>query len=102
VRSFAGAVVAAGQDSGQVPRMAAALVPGTAPVVQLTLANDGNMEVVYSLTPNDYTGTAQTVHADVDNPVTVNWPTNSDGYHDVIITANTSDGFTRRYGGRIG
>jgi hypothetical protein len=24
-----------------------------------------------------------------------------DGYYDVIITANTSDGFTRRYAGRI-
>ena len=59
-------------------------------------------EVVYTLTPNDYAGTAQTVHSDVNNPVTVNWPTNSDGYYDVVITASTSDGFTRRYGGRIG
>jgi len=102
VRSFAGTVVAVGQNSGQVPRVAAVLVPGTAPVLQLTLANDGNTQVVYTLTPNDYAGTAQTVHADVNNPVTVNWPTNSDGYYDVIIMANTSDGFTRRYAGRIG
>ena len=32
---------------------------------------------------------------------TVTWPVDSDGYYDVIITANTSDGFTRRYAGRI-
>jgi phospholipase C len=32
---------------------------------------------------------------------TVSWPVNSDGYYDVIITANTTDGFTRRYAGRI-
>jgi phospholipase C len=102
VRSFAGTVVAAGQNSGQVPRVAAVLVPGTAHVLQLMLANDGNTEVVYTLTPNDYAGTAQTVHADVNSPVTVDWPTNSDGYYDVIITANTSGGFTRRYAGRIG
>jgi hypothetical protein len=31
----------------------------------------------------------------------VTWPVDSNGYYDVIITANTSDGFTRRYAGRI-
>jgi phospholipase C len=31
----------------------------------------------------------------------VTWPVDADGYYDVIITANTSDGFTRRYAGRI-
>jgi phospholipase C len=33
--------------------------------------------------------------------VNVTWPVDSNGYYDVIITANTSDGFTRRYAGRI-
>jgi hypothetical protein len=31
----------------------------------------------------------------------VSWPTDPYGYYDVIITANTADGFTRRYAGRI-
>jgi phospholipase C len=31
----------------------------------------------------------------------VTWPVDADGYYDVIITADTSDGFTRRYAGRI-
>ena len=26
---------------------------------------------------------------------------NADGYYDVTVTANTGDGFTRRYAGRI-
>jgi phospholipase C len=33
--------------------------------------------------------------------MTVDWATDTDGYYDVIITANTSDGFTRRCAGRI-
>ena len=102
LRSFAGAVVPARLNSGKVPRVSAALVPGPAPVLRLTLANDGHTEVVYTLTPNDYAGRSRTVHVEVNNPVTVNWPTDSDGYYDVVITANTSDGFTRRYAGRIG
>jgi hypothetical protein len=28
--------------------------------------------------------------------------TDPDGYYDVVITASTSDGFKRRYAGRIG
>ena len=32
---------------------------------------------------------------------TVSWPTNHYGYYDVVITANTTDGFRRRYAGRI-
>ena len=101
LRSFAGTVVAAGENSGQVPRVAATLASGRAPVLRLTLASDGKTEVVYTLTPNDYAGKTRTVHVGNNKPVTVNWPTDSAGYYDVIITANTSDGFTRRYAGRI-
>lgn len=39
--------------------------------------------------------------AGIQQPGGVGWPTDSYGYYDVIITANTSDGFTRRYAGRI-
>ena len=30
----------------------------------------------------------------------VTWPVDVDGYYDVIITADTGDGFSRRYAGR--
>ncbi len=32
---------------------------------------------------------------------TISWPTDPYGYYDVVITADTSDGFRRRYAGRI-
>ena len=31
----------------------------------------------------------------------VSWPVNQDGYYDVVITTSTSDGFRRRYAGRV-
>jgi phospholipase C len=34
-------------------------------------------------------------------PQTVDWPAAAHGYYDVIVTASSSDGFTRRYAGRI-
>jgi phospholipase C len=99
--SFAGAVVPAGQNGGQVPVVAATLVEGFRPVVALVLANEGLKDVVFTLTPNDFAGHAQTVRAGFARPRIVNWPTDADGYYDVTVTANTSDGFTRRYAGRI-
>lgn len=57
--------------------------------------------MTYTLTVNDYAGTAQTVTVAGNGSTTVSWPADGDGYYDVIITANTSDGFTRRYAGRI-
>jgi phospholipase C len=51
--SFAGQVVPAAQNSGQVPVVTAILQSGT---VELTLANEGQQEVTYTLTPNDFKG----------------------------------------------
>ncbi|MGH3293400.1 MAG: phospholipase domain-containing protein [Trebonia sp.] len=47
-------------------------------------------------------GGAKTVSIGANGSTNVTWPVDSDGYYDVIITANTSDGFTRRYAGRVG
>jgi phospholipase C len=99
--SFAGAVVPAGHNAGQVPTVAATLVRRARPVVRLALANDGQEQVVFTLTPNDYAGHPQTVRVATGHPKTVNWPTDADGYYDVTVTAGTGDGFTRRYAGRI-
>jgi phospholipase C len=99
--SFAGAVVPAGENAGQVPTVATTLVERPRPVVRLALGNDGHEEVVFTLTPNDYAGHSQTVRVAIGHPETVNWPTDADGYYDVTITADTGDGFTRRYAGRI-
>jgi phospholipase C len=105
IRSFAGAVVHANQNVGQVPQVAATPVSsaaggGTASLT-IVLGNAGHKEVIFTLTPNDYAGTTQTIAVDYNGTSTVSWPVDANGYYDVIITANTSDGFTRRYAGRI-
>jgi phospholipase C len=96
--SFAGAVVPTGQNAGPVPVVTATL--GSA-AVELTLANDGQTNIVYTLTRNDYAGSTRKVTVPGGSAKTVSWPANQDGYYDVVITAGTSDGFRRRYAGRI-
>jgi phospholipase C len=102
VRSFAGDIVRASTTTGQIPRVTGTPVTGSALSLQLTLANDGTTAVTYTLKVNDYAGTTQTVTVGANGSTNVTWPVDSDGYYDVVITANTSDGFTRRYAGRIG
>jgi phospholipase C len=101
VRSFAGAVVGASTTTGQIPRVTGTPLTGSAPSLQLTLANDGTTAVTYILTVNDYAGTTQSVTVGKSASTTVTWPVDSSGYYDVIVTANTGDGFTRRYAGRV-
>jgi phospholipase C len=101
VTSFAGAVVPAGVNAGQVPVVTAAPRFAATKTLELTLANEGQQSVVYTLTPNDYEGTTQTVTVSSGSPRAISWPTDQFGYYDVVITANTTDGFRRRYAGRI-
>jgi phospholipase C len=101
VRRFAGTVIPDGQDAGQVPSVDAKLGTGNTPVLKITLTSEGRATVQYTLTPNDYDGDQQTVSVAFGHHVPVDWPTNQYGYYDVTITANTSDGFTQRYAGRI-
>jgi phospholipase C len=100
--SFAGQVVPAGQNNGPVPVVTA--TPQSGPggtVVELTLANEGQEAIIYTLTPNDYQGRTQTVTVKARSSTTISWPTDQYGYYDVAITAGTSDGFRRRYAGRV-
>jgi len=99
--SFAGAVVPAGLDAGQVPVVTAAPRRGETATVELALANEGRETIVYTLTRNDYEGSTRTVTVKSGGVKAVSWPTSHDGYYDVVITANTADGFRRRYAGRI-
>jgi len=100
--SFAGQVVPADQNNGPVPVVAA--TPQSGPggtVVELTLANEGQEAIIYTLTPNDYQGRTQPVTVKARSSTTISWPTDQYGYYDVAITAGTSDGFRRRYAGRV-
>jgi phospholipase C len=96
--SFAGQVVPSGQDSGQVPVVTATPRSGT---VELTLANQGQQEVTYTLTPNDFKGHTQAVTVKGGKSKIIGWPADHYGYYDVVITATSAGGFHRRYAGRI-
>jgi phospholipase C len=96
--SFAGAVVPAGLKTGPVPAVSTALRAST---LGLTLANQGSGTITYTVTPNEYAGSTKTVTVKAGSSKSVSWPTDRYGYYDVIITANTPDGFRRRYAGRI-
>jgi len=98
--SFAGEVVPANQNAGPVPVVTAQPSAATR-TVELTLADEGQQQIVYTLTPNDYEGRTQTVTVKRGSPSTISWPTDPYGYYDVVITTNTADGFRRRYAGRI-
>jgi phospholipase C len=98
VTSFAGTVVPAGRSAGPVPAVSTTL---QSTAVELTLANAGTADIVYTVTRNDYAGSDQRVTVQGGSAKTVSWPANQDGYYDVVITANASDGFRRRYAGRI-
>jgi phospholipase C len=105
VRSFAGTVVHASQNVGQVPQVSASPVTasaggGTASLT-VTLQNAGHKDVTYTLARNDYAGTGQTASVGYNGTTTVSWPADDNGYYDVIVTANSADGYTRRYAGRI-
>jgi phospholipase C len=53
------------------------------------------------VTKNDYAGSTKKVTVTGGSTKSVSWPANQDGYYDVVISASTSDGFRRRYAGRI-
>jgi phospholipase C len=97
VTSFAGAVVPPG-TKGPVPAVTSALKAQT---LGLTLANQGTGTISYTVTPNDYAGSTKTVTVKAGASKSVSWPTDADGYYDVVITANTVDGYRRRYAGRL-
>jgi phospholipase C len=96
--SFAGTVAPAGKNAGAVPGVEATLRRRE---VELKLANHGQADVTYTLTRNDYEGRTRTVTVKGGSAKTVGWPVNRDGYYDVVITSDTSDGFRRRYAGRL-
>jgi hypothetical protein len=51
--------------------------------------------------PERLRGRTRTVTVKAGSPSTISWPADQYGYYYVVITANTSDDFRRRYAGRI-
>ncbi|HXR45660.1 MAG TPA: alkaline phosphatase family protein [Pseudolysinimonas sp.] len=100
VRSHAGTVLPAGQDDAGVPRVDVDLVAGDAPVVRITLHDDGLQPVHYVVTANDYAGGTRSVWVHPGAATSIDWPT-SEGYYDIVITADTGSGWEHRYAGRV-
>jgi phospholipase C len=100
VRSHAGTVLPAGQDNAGVPRVDVDLVTGGEPVLGIALHNDGLEAVHYGLAANDFAGGTRSVWVHPGKTEKVTWPT-TDGYYDVIITADTGTGWQHRYAGRV-
>jgi phospholipase C len=103
VRSFAGQVVPGGQEDLGLPRVAVDLKkadPDGEGKVKITLHNDGEQPLRYSLTGHDFVDDTRVVHLDPGNHKVVPWPTKN-GYYDLVITADTGTGWTQRYAGRV-
>ncbi|WP_371402670.1 DUF756 domain-containing protein [Kribbella sp. NBC_00662] len=102
IRSFAGTVVPATDQTSAQPRVDVRLVKArgrSAATVEFTLSAIGRRAVTYTLTANDFAGKKTTIQVPAGKRSVITWPT-EDGYYDVIITANESGDFKQRYAGR--
>jgi phospholipase C len=103
VRSFAGQVVPEGQRDVGLPRVEADLVAGKdggEGRVRLRLHNDGTVPMRFTLTPHDFRGEKKVIHLGGRKSTVVSWPTKN-GYYDVVLTADTGNGWRQRYAGRV-
>ncbi|HEY4267954.1 MAG TPA: alkaline phosphatase family protein [Galbitalea sp.] len=100
VRSFAGQIVPSTERDLGIPRVNVKLTKGAGAKIAITLDNDGRESVRYQLVANDFAGGTQVIHVAGGASTEFDWPT-QDGYYDVIITADTGNGWTQRYAGRV-
>lgn len=58
--------------------------------------------MTFTLAPDGYTGTGgTTVRVAAGGTATTTLAPSSDGHYDVTVTADTGDGFERRFAGRV-
>jgi phospholipase C len=101
VRSFAGTVLADDMSLGGRPTASSELVTSGSRVLRIHLGNEGEHEVFFTLSPNDFAGSEQTVVLGAGEGRTIDWPLDADGYYDVVVTDTSNTGFRHRYAGRI-
>ncbi|SDL80425.1 phosphocholine-specific phospholipase C [Nonomuraea jiangxiensis] len=102
VRRFAGTVVRDGQDDVAVPSVRAKLRGGRpdSASIEVTLVNDGETEVSFRLTPNDFGGRPKTVWVKPGARAEATWPVEN-GRYDFTVTAGTGTRFAQRYAGTV-
>ncbi|MET8697846.1 phospholipase domain-containing protein, partial [Kitasatospora sp. NPDC004723] len=108
VRRFAGTVIRDGAGSASVPEgqndMGIPIVTADLSMsgrLTLQLVNDGMTDVCFSVAPNDFAGTAQTVWVRPGKQTNLTWPLDKQGRYDVVVTAATGQRFARRYAGWV-
>ncbi len=99
--SFAGAIAPGGQKAAKVPTVRVQLHGGQQPEVRLTLENDGKDRSPSASRPTTTQVSSRASPWLAGHKQTIHWPVNADGYYDVTVTADSGDGFLRRYAGRI-
>ncbi|MGW0959991.1 phosphocholine-specific phospholipase C [Streptomyces gelaticus] len=98
---FAGTVTGADQTDAAVPRAAAVLGSSDHESwVDLLLSNDGTATACFTVTPNDFGGTARTQPVGPREQVGLRWPADG-GRYDITITADSDTGFAQRYAGTV-
>ncbi|GGV87298.1 phospholipase C, phosphocholine-specific [Streptomyces gelaticus] len=98
---FAGTVAGADRTEAAVPRAAAVLGSSDHEAwVDLLLSNDGTATVCFTVTPNDFGGTARTQPVGPREQVGLRWPADG-GRYDITITADSDTGFAQRYAGTV-
>ncbi|MEU6848957.1 phosphocholine-specific phospholipase C [Actinacidiphila alni] len=104
VTRFAGTVVPDGQTDVALPSVTAKLTGAQDPKdakVELRLINDGDTEVWFTLTANDFGDDTKTVRVKPRTRQTASWRTDRQGRYDVTVTAATGTRFARRYAGTV-
>lgn len=99
LRRFAGTVISGTHTDVPVPAVTAEVLPGGG--LRLTLSNTGSPIVRYTLASNDFSTRKEDVSVSGNSNKTVDW-TLVGGYYDVVVTANTGDGFRYRFAGYAG
>ncbi|WP_377267708.1 phosphocholine-specific phospholipase C [Peterkaempfera sp. SMS 1(5)a] len=103
VSRFSGTVVPEDQTDVALPSVTADLRPSGKPEhasVELRLVNDGDTEVTFAVTANDFSDDSSTVQVGPRSRKNVSWKS-TDGRYDFTVTASTGTRFVRRYAGTV-
>lgn len=102
LRGFKGDVRTWSNAAKGHPEAAVSIDPATPRTLTLTLTNAGGAAVTFTLAPDGYTGTGgTTVRVAAGGTGATTLAPSSDGHYDVTVTADTGDGFERRFAGRV-
>lgn len=99
LRRFAGTVISGTHTDIPIPAVSAEVLPGGG--MRLTLTNTGTPAVRFTLAGNDFSTRKEDVSVSGNSSKTVDW-TLVGGYYDVVVTANTGNGFRYRFAGYAG